>query len=125
MLQRPSPVVLILLVALLAIAIAVPFFGGNYAIKFATRVVVIAIFVLSLDFLIGITGMISFGHAMFFGIGAYAVYFISPTAAPANALIAFPLAMLVAGAIALAVGAVAVLTRGFYFIMVTLAFGEM
>ncbi|MEA2935991.1 MAG: branched-chain amino acid transport system ATP-binding protein livM, partial [Variibacter sp.] len=42
-----------------------------------------------------------------------------------NALIAFPLAMLVAGAIALAVGAVAVLTRGFYFIMVTLAFGEM
>lgn len=125
MLQRPSPAVLILLAAALALALAVPLFGGNYAVKFATRVTVVAIFVLSLDFLIGVTGLISFGHAMFFGLGAYAVYFISPESAPANALLAFPLAMLLAGAAALVVGAVAVLTRGFYFIMVTLAFGEM
>ena len=54
-----------------------PFLGGPYAVKFTTRVLVFAIFVLSLDLLIGITGLVSFGHAMFFGLGAYALYFVS------------------------------------------------
>jgi branched-chain amino acid transport system permease protein len=124
-LQRPRPAVLVLLAALLLAALAVPFLAGTYGIKFTTRIIILAIFVLSLDFLIGITGLVSFGHAMFFGLGAYVVYFISPQAAGANALVAFPLAMLAAAMAALGVGALAVLTRGFYFIMVTLAFGEM
>jgi branched-chain amino acid transport system ATP-binding protein/branched-chain amino acid transport system permease protein len=124
-LPRPRPAVVIVLAGLLVAALVLPFFVGTYGIKFATRVLVLAVFVVSLDFLIGITGLVSFGHAMFLGFGAYAVYFVSPTDAPANAFIAFPLAMLAAGALAAVVGAVAVLTRGFYFIMVTLAFGEM
>jgi branched-chain amino acid transport system permease protein len=124
-LPLPRPAVVLVLAALLVVAIALPFFVGTYGIKFATRVLVLAIFVVSLDFLIGITGLVSFGHAMFFGFGAYAIYFVSPTDAPANAFIAFPLAMLAAAALAAVIGAVAVLTRGFYFIMVTLAFGEM
>jgi branched-chain amino acid transport system permease protein len=124
-LRRPNLTVVILLAALLALALVLPLFGGTYAIKFATRVLVFAVFVTSLDFLIGITGLVSFGHAMFFGLGAYAVYFVSPTNAAANALIAFPAAMLLAGAAAALIGAFAVLTRGFYFIMVTLAFGQM
>jgi branched-chain amino acid transport system permease protein len=124
-LQRPSPFVIVLLAVLLIAALAVPFMAGTYGIKFTTRVIIFAIFVLSLDFLIGITGLVSFGHAMFFGLGAYVVYFVSPQDAGANALIVFPLAIMVAGLIALAIGALAVLTRGFYFIMVTLAFGEM
>ncbi|MBX9701044.1 MAG: branched-chain amino acid ABC transporter permease, partial [Acetobacteraceae bacterium] len=123
--QRPRPAVLVLLAALLLAALAVPFLAGTYGIKFTTRIIILAIFVLSLDFLIGITGLVSFGHAMFFGLGAYVVYFVSPPAAGANALVAFPLAMAAAGIAALGVGALAVLTRGFYFIMVTLAFGEM
>ena len=94
-------------------------------LKFTTRVLVLAIFVISLDFLIGITGLVSFGHAMFFGLGAYSLYFISPEAQAANALIAFPAAMLAAGAAAAIIGVFCVLTRGFYFIMVTLAFGQM
>jgi branched-chain amino acid transport system permease protein len=117
--------VAILLAALLALALVVPLTGGTYAVKFATRVIVFAVFVVSLDFLIGITGLVSFGHAMFFGLGAYAVYFVSPASAAANALIAFPAAILLAGAAAALIGAFAVLTRGFYFIMVTLAFGQM
>ena len=125
MLPLPRPAVIVILAGLVLVAIALPFFVGTYGIKLATRVLVLAIFVVSLDFLIGITGLVSFGHAMVFGLGAYAIYFVSPTDAPANAFIAFPLAMLAAGALAAAVGAVAVLTRGFYFIMVTLAFGEM
>jgi branched-chain amino acid transport system ATP-binding protein/branched-chain amino acid transport system permease protein len=125
MLPLPRPVVVIVLAALLVTAIMLPFFVGSYGIKFATRVLVLAILVVSLDFLIGITGLVSFGHAMFFGFGAYAIYFVSPVDAAANAFIAFPLAIVAAGALAAVIGAVAVLTRGFYFIMVTLAFGEM
>jgi branched-chain amino acid transport system permease protein len=124
-LQKPRALVALLLIALLVAALLVPIFGGAYAIKFTTRVVVLAIFVISLDFLIGITGLVSFGHAMFFGLGAYSLYFISPLAEAANALIAFPAAILIAGAAAAIIGAFCVLTRGFYFIMVTLAFGQM
>ncbi len=125
MLQRPRALVAILLIALFAAALLVPFVGGSYAIKFTTRVLVLAIFVISLDFLIGITGLVSFGHAMFFGLGAYSLYFISPLAEAANALIAFPAAVVIVGIAAAIIGAVCVLTRGFYFIMVTLAFGQM
>ena len=125
MLRYPRPAVVLLLLALFALAAAIPFFGGTYAIKFATRILVIAILVVSLDFLIGITGLVSFGHAMFFGLGGYAIYFLSPEAGPANALWAFPAAVLVAAAGAAIIGSLAVLTRGFYFIMVTLAFGQM
>jgi branched-chain amino acid transport system permease protein len=124
-LTRPRPLVLAILAALLVAALLMPPFGGPYAVKFTTRVLVFAIFVLSLDLLIGITGLVSFGHAMFFGLGAYALYFVSSTSEAANALIAFPAAMLFAGVGAAVIGAVAVLTRGFYFIMVTLAFGQM
>ena len=125
MLALPRPIVIAVLLALLIAATLLPMFGGTYAIKFATRVAILAIFVISLDLLIGITGLVSFGHAMFFGLGAYVIYFVSPESAPTNALYAYPLAMLIAGAAAAMLGAVAVLTRGFYFIMVTLAFGQM
>ncbi|MGE0749291.1 MAG: ATP-binding cassette domain-containing protein [Variibacter sp.] len=125
MLQRPTPAVIVLLLLLAAAAASVPILGGTYAVKLVTRIMVFAIFVLSLDLLIGISGLVSFGHAMFFGLGAYAVYFISPADSGANVLVAFGGAMLAAGIAALAIGALAVLTRGFYFIMVTLAFGEM
>jgi branched-chain amino acid transport system permease protein len=125
MLTRPNLPVLLFLGLLAAVALVLPLVGGTYAVKFATRVLIFATFVVSLDFLIGVTGLVSFGHAMFFGLGAYAVYFVSPEAEAANAFVAFAAAMLVAGLAALVVGGLAVLTRGFYFIMVTLAFGQM
>src|SRR5438067_12413387 len=115
MLTRPSLPVLILLGILMAAALVLPFVGGTYAVKFVTRVLVFATFVVSLDFLIGVTGLVSFGHATFFGLGAYAIYFLSPESEAANALVAFPAAMLLAGAAAAVVGGLAVLTRGFYF----------
>jgi branched-chain amino acid transport system permease protein len=86
---------------------------------------IVGIFVISLDLLIGVTGMVSFGHALYFGLGAYSLYFISPASAAANGFAAIPFAILLAGVAALIVGSVAVLTKGFYFIMVTLAFGQM
>jgi branched-chain amino acid transport system permease protein len=124
-LQFPRRPVLILLALLFLAALLLPQFAGIYGVKFATRVIVLAIFVISLDFLIGVTGLVSFGHAMFFGLGAYGLYFVSPTGGPANVLWAFPLIVAASALAAAVIGAFAVLTRGFYFIMVTLAFGQM
>jgi branched-chain amino acid transport system permease protein len=90
-----------------------------------TRVIILATFVLSLDLLIGITGLVSFGHGAFFGCGAYAVYFVSPESQAANVFVALGAGLSLGGVTALVVGAFAMLTRGFYFIMVTLAAGQM
>jgi branched-chain amino acid transport system ATP-binding protein/branched-chain amino acid transport system permease protein len=125
MFRRPSlPVAIALSVAFVALA-CVPFVLGPYAVKFTTRVLVLAIMVMSLDLLIGITGLVSFGHAAFFALGAYAVYFISPESESANALLALAAGAALAALGALVMGVFAMLTRGFYFIMVTLAAGQM
>ncbi len=67
----------------------------------------------------------SFGHAAFFGLAAYALQVISPEYAAANLLLALPAAVAVSALAALAIGALVVRTRGIYFIMVTLAFAQM
>jgi branched-chain amino acid transport system permease protein len=125
MFRRPSlPIAIALCVAFLALA-CMPFVLSPYAVKFTTRVLVLAIMVTSLDLLIGITGLVSFGHAAFFALGAYAVYFISPESESANAFLALAAGAAFGAAGALVIGAFAMLTRGFYFIMVTLAAGQM
>ena len=125
MLARPTLPVIVFFAALLALFIAMPFVGGPYAIKFATRLMVLAIFVVSLDLLIGITGLVSFGHAAFFGVGAYAAYFVSPDYEAGNLALVLAAGIALGGLAALVVGSFAMLTRGFYFIMVTLAAGQM
>jgi branched-chain amino acid transport system permease protein len=125
MFRRPSlPVCVALCVAFIALA-CVPFVLSPYAVKFTTRVLVLAIMVTGLDLLIGITGLVSFGHAAFFALGAYAVYFISPESAGVNASLALAAGAALAAAGAFVIGIFAMLTRGFYFIMVTLAAGQM
>ena len=125
MLTRPNPSVIVFLLILLAGLVALPFVTGTYPVKLMTRIIILATFVLSLDLLIGITGLVSFGHAAFFGCGAYAVYFVSPESEAANVFVALGAGLVLGGAAALVVGAFATLTRGFYFIMVTLAAGQM
>ncbi|GAC1338126.1 MAG: hypothetical protein NVSMB26_25570 [Beijerinckiaceae bacterium] len=125
MFPRPSLSVIVALCAALFVLAFVPLGLGPYAVKFTTRVMILATMVLSLDLLIGIAGLVSFGHAAFFALGAYAVYFVSPESESANAFVALAAGAALAGAGALLIGAFAMLTRGFYFIMVTLAAGQM
>ncbi len=125
MLTRPNPSIMVFLLILLAGLVALPFVAGTYPVKLMTRIIILATFVLSLDLLIGITGLVSFGHAAFFGCGAYAVYFVSPESEAANVFVALGAGLVLGGAAAFVVGAFATLTRGFYFIMVTLAAGQM
>jgi branched-chain amino acid transport system permease protein len=125
MLARPNPSVAIFFLILLAGLVALPFVAGTYPVKLMTRIIILATFVLSLDLLIGITGLVSFGHGAFFGCGAYAVYFVSPESEAANVFVALGAGIALGGVAAFVVGAFATLTRGFYFIMVTLAAGQM
>jgi branched-chain amino acid transport system permease protein len=88
------------------------------------RIMIFAIAAVSLDLILGFGGMVSFGHAAYLGIGAYAV------AIPAfygieSGLVQWPLAMVLSGLAALAIGAVSLRTSGVSFIMITLAFAQM
>jgi branched-chain amino acid transport system permease protein len=102
-----------------------PLAAGSYGLDLVTKIMVYAIFALSLELLVGTTGLVCFGQAAFFGIGAYAAVLLSPADAPASALWLLPAAALAAGLYALAVGALSLRTQGVYFIMVTLAFAQM
>ncbi len=125
MIRLPSFPVLVLLAALAIVCAALPWMAGPYLVKFVTRVLATAIFVMSLDLLIGVTGLVSFGHAAWFGLGAYAVWFVTPAYEAADLPKALGAAVALAGLGAAVVGAFAVRTRGFYFIMVTLAASQM
>jgi branched-chain amino acid transport system permease protein len=102
-----------------------PLVAGGFGIDLVTKIMVFAIFALSLELLAGTTGLVSFGHAAFFGIGAYAAVILSPQNEAASALWLAPACMAAAAAYALVVGALSLRTRGVYFIMVTLAFAQM
>ena len=104
---------------------ALPSLAGSYAVDFTTKVMIYAIFALSLELLVGATGLICFGQSAFFGIGAYATVLLSPDSAAAPLWWLLPLCVLCAAGYALLVGALSLRTRGVYFIMVTLAFGQM
>ena len=102
-----------------------PFVSGSFGVDLVTKIMIYAIFALSLELLVGSTGLVCFGQAAFFGIGAYGALLLSPAAGPANLLWLLPACMLAAAAYALAVGALSLRTKGVYFIMVTLAFAQM
>ncbi|RZL98327.1 MAG: branched-chain amino acid ABC transporter permease, partial [Variovorax sp.] len=78
----------------------------------------------SLNLVLGFGGMVSFGHAAFVGLGAYAVGILMQQGV-SSAWIAWPAAVGASALFALAVGAVSLRTRGVYFIMITLAFAQM
>jgi branched-chain amino acid transport system permease protein len=119
-----KPVAIVLLLAALALPSLLSAFGQEFYVGFATRVLIFALAASSLNLVLGFGGMFSLGHAAFFGAGAY-VAAICMQAGISDALLAFPLAMLAAGLLALLVGALSLRTRGVYFIMITLAFAQM
>jgi len=111
--------------AVLVLLAILPNFLSSYMQDLVLRIVVYAIFALSLELLVGTTGLVSLGHAAFFGLAAYVTGLASPDAEAGSILKLLPLAMLAAGAYALLVGALSLRTKGVYFIMVTLAFAQM
>ena len=112
------------LAAFAALAL-LPLFAGGWGLDLVTKIMVYAIFALSLELLVGGTGLVCFGQAAFFGVGAYAAVLLSPGYEPASLLWLLPACVLAAAVYALLVGALSLRTKGVYFIMVTLAFAQM
>jgi branched-chain amino acid transport system permease protein len=104
---------------------AYPLMAGSYGLDLITKIMIYAVFALSLELLVGSAGLVCFGQAAFFGIGAYAAVLLSPSTEPASLLWLLPASVAAAAAYALVVGALSLRTKGVYFIMVTLAFAQM
>ncbi|HVL56349.1 MAG TPA: branched-chain amino acid ABC transporter permease [Burkholderiaceae bacterium] len=120
-----NPTRVLLAVALVAL-IAFPLTGGGiFYIQLLTKVMILAIFAMSLDLLVGYTGLVSLGHAAFYGLAAYTLVIVQPGYDPMSILISLPAALAVCAIFALVTGALVLRTRGIYFIMVTLAFAQM
>ena len=116
---------LIALCACLAALAVVPLVAEKFYIQLFTKILIMGIFAMSLDLLIGYTGLVSFGHAAYFGAAGYVLALVSPQYQAANLFTTLPLAMAASAMLALVIGALVLRTTGIYFIMVTLAFSQM
>ncbi|WP_238365932.1 branched-chain amino acid ABC transporter permease [Mesobacterium pallidum] len=123
---------------ILALGILPPIFywtGNAFWLDLATRLVILAIAATSLNLILGYGGMVSFGHAAYMGLGAYAVGIPAHHwlyggleawgLATTSGLVQIPLAVAVTAIFALLTGAICLRTRGVYFIMITMAFAQM
>ncbi|MEO9101068.1 MAG: branched-chain amino acid ABC transporter permease [Burkholderiales bacterium] len=115
-----------LLVLVLIALLAFPLLSSNtFYTGMVAQMMIMAIFAMSLDLLQGVTGLVSLGHAAYFGLAGYALAFLTPAGAPVSLWWTLPLAVLASGAAALVIGFFVVRTHGIYFIMVTMAFAQM
>jgi branched-chain amino acid transport system permease protein len=112
------------LIGLVALLFVLPLIVPPYLRSLMIEVLIFAIFAMSLDLLMGYTGLISFGHAAFFGLGGYVVAYTARHLS-ANLLITLPLVLVVIGVVAFVIGFFALRTSGIYFLMLTLAFSQM
>jgi branched-chain amino acid transport system permease protein len=119
--RRSSAPLIVVAVLLLAFPLATT----GFYLEFTAKVMILAIFALSLELLVGATGLVSLGHAAFFGIAAYATVLLSPQYGAANFFWLLPATIACSALYAFLVGSLSLRTKGVYFIMVTLAFAQM
>lgn len=139
LLTRDTLVNLLIFAALIATAVIAQLAGQGFTVTLATKAAIFALAGVGLNLALGYGGLISFGHAAFFGIGGYVAGILASHAASGMPVFTFPftmagskdmlgiwpMAMAAAGLAALAIGALSLRTSGVYFIMVTLAFAQM
>jgi branched-chain amino acid transport system permease protein len=121
---RAAAVNLALLAALVALPLAAQAAGAPFVVTLATKVAIFALAGVGLNLALGLGGMVSFGHAAFFGIGGYTTGILAVSGIDQMPAI-WPVALLASGLAALAIGALSLRTSGVYFIMITLAFAQM
>jgi branched-chain amino acid transport system permease protein len=105
--------------------VAFPFVGSDFYAQMVTRMMIMAIFAMSLDLLQGVTGLVSLGHAAFFGIAGYALAFLTPQGEAVSLWWTLPLAVQDRLWRRWSSASFVVRTHGIYFIMVTMAFAQM
>lgn len=111
------------LAVLVAAIAAFPLFMGSYPVKLLQEILIFGLFAMSLDLLMGYTGMVSFGHSAFFGIGAYVAALALVKSPGLTSALLLPAAVAAVGA--LVIGYFSIRVSGVYFIMLTLAFSQM
>jgi len=121
---RLNAAVVLMFAVLAAVPFAAAFGPESYVLGLVTRVMVFAIAALAVDLLCGFGGLVTFGHAAFVGLGAYTVA-IAGAHGVTDMAITLPLALAVSAAFAYVTGTICLRTSGVYFIMITLAFGQM
>ncbi len=116
---------LVALGAAVAFLAVFPVADSPFYVELVTKVMILAIFAMSLDLLVGHTGLVSLGHAAYFGIGAYLLALTAPRYQAPSLWLTLPLSVAAAALAALAVGVFVVRVKSIYFIMATLAFAQM
>ncbi|MBB3018264.1 branched-chain amino acid transport system permease protein [Microvirga lupini] len=115
----------VLFAAFAAAPLLASFSGAEgYVLSLLTRVMIFGIAAMALDLILGYGALVSFGHAAFLGLGGYAVGILASHGFE-DVLIQVPVALLASAAFAFVTGAISLRTKGVYFIMITLAFGQM
>ena len=104
---------------------SLPLVASPYHVELGSTALIAAMLTLSLQLLVGCTGLVSLGHGAFYGLAAYIVYLISPADAGLSIAITLPAAIAASGIAALLIGSLSLRAKGFFFLMVTLAFGQM
>jgi branched-chain amino acid transport system permease protein len=136
---RETAISLVFALGLPLVALVANQLGETFYITLVTRIAILALAATGLNLILGLGGMVSFGHAAFFGIGGYVAGILAYHAADQSALLTWPIelggsdqmlviwpvAMLIAGLVALLIGIISLRTSGVYFIMITLAFAQM
>ncbi|MGK6314395.1 branched-chain amino acid ABC transporter permease [Neorhizobium sp. DT-125] len=136
MLSRENLVNILLAALLLAVPLAAKALGQPFYVTLATRIAILALAATGLNLALGLGGLVSFGHAAFFGIGGYAAGILATHGFSGDPLIfglpgtnqmwvIWIVAIVVAGLVGLAIGVISLRTSGVYFIMITLAFAQM
>lgn len=137
--DRETAIGLALFAALVGVALWARGTGEPFVVTLATKVAIFALAGVGLNLALGLGGLVSFGHAAFFGLGGYVAGILAshatlgtpvlawPLAVPGTRqmLLIWPAAIAVAGLAALAIGALSLRTSGVFFIMITLAFAQM
>jgi branched-chain amino acid transport system permease protein len=124
-LRTPRGLITALLLALFAVLpLLTEAFDQRYLLSIGTRIVIWSIAAVSLNLILGYGGLVSFGHAAFFGIGGYAVGILSAEGVDSGWL-QWPVAIVAATLWAALIGALSLRTRGVYFLMITLAFSQL
>lgn len=134
--SRETIVGLVLMALLLVVPVAAGQSGEPFYVTLATRIAILALAAAGLNIALGLGGLVSFGHAAFFGVGGYAAGILAAHAmsmeplafgvpGTKQMLVIWLVALVAGGLLALAIGAISLRTAGVYFIMITLAFAQM
>jgi branched-chain amino acid transport system permease protein len=120
----PRSIIIFLVVAVAGLAV-VPLVSDRFYVQLITQILLLATFAMSLDLLVGFTGLVSFGHAAFYGLGGYSLAILTRDAGLVSIWATLPMTLAVCGLASLAIGWMSIRTSGIYFIMITLAFAQM